>query len=535
MLHFFFGPAYFIQMFRRLLTFFRPVILVSPVVVAAGYKLFKQDPISLTEDVAYKLQPRSLSYLDNPNKHHISRIPKTVCIVGAGRTGCAAAKVLSQQGYQVDIYDKNSSFGGKWLTNKSIGNGHLPAKHYIFSDMKINGDEEALPSYEDLYKYLEEYVDRFNLKDLMHFNSPVVDITLNFNGSWNLVFANDSKKTCDYLILAGKSNEVDLPHKELLRFKGKYFHSSRMAEELDSIKDKDVVIIGEDSSAIDCVLAASKHGAKSVSHIRNRDVWILPLKETVLGLPIEYVYNSRFSLLFLHRYNTAKNTYFTTLGKPFKALYWLVIEKAIKNKLPECLQSKHSLKDAITSGEFMVEDEYIDKVRKGDITVIRNLVVSSHDRQLNLTDCYVEADVLIFATRKQANFVGYLAQEEGVWNYMNIIKPGAKNLAFLNSTNGPMNGVYTELCAVWLSEMLRGAVILPSMEFMENDTNLRSIFIPRQLQLKEFNFNYWNHIDEIDRLLDNMNIRTMRKPSVWNNLVEPLQPEDYKLVLTHRL
>lgn len=526
---------YLFCMFSRLYNLFRPVVLISPVVVGVSYKLLNPDPIQTPSEAPYKLQPKSLSISDNPNKHHITRIPKTICIVGAGRAGCVAAKVLAQQGYTVDVYEKNSSFGGKWLTQRNIGNGHLPAKHYSFSDYEMEIDQDSLPSFEDLYKYLEGYVDRFNLRNLLHFNSVVVDISPTANGLWKLRFANDTEKICDYLILAGKQENTNLPVEELKKFKGKYLHASRMSTELDSLENKHVVVVGEDKSAFDCALAAVKHNAKSVTHVRNQDLWVLPLKETLFGLPIEYVYNSRLAWLFLDRLNTQQNTYLSTLGKPFKALYWKIVESVLKDKLPEPLRSNQSLKEAVISGDFVVEDEYIQKVKNEEIISTRNFAVSAEDYQLNLINYSIDADVIIFANPQRADFVGYTAQEEGIWNYMHIIRPGAKNLAFLNAREGPLNGVNAELSAIWISEMLRGALALPSIEGMENENNLRNIYLPGHIPLKRFNFNYWSHFDEIDELLSSMNVRTFRKPTLWNNYTQPLQPQDYSLVSTHRI
>ena len=39
----------------------------------------------------------------------------TVCVIGAGSSGIAAAKALHQRGFDFDCYEKSDRVGGNWV------------------------------------------------------------------------------------------------------------------------------------------------------------------------------------------------------------------------------------------------------------------------------------------------------------------------------------------------------------------------------------------------------------------------------------
>lgn len=62
---------------------------------------------------------------------------KTVCIVGAGSTGIAVAKVLIEDGFNVTLFDREKELGGIWSRDGSYFGLHaqLVAGFMEFSDM----------------------------------------------------------------------------------------------------------------------------------------------------------------------------------------------------------------------------------------------------------------------------------------------------------------------------------------------------------------------------------------------------------------
>ena len=60
----------------------------------------------------------------------------TVCIIGAGVSGLVTAKVLQHDGFDVTIFEKESTIGGVWApscTYAGLGVQN-PQEHYAFTD-----------------------------------------------------------------------------------------------------------------------------------------------------------------------------------------------------------------------------------------------------------------------------------------------------------------------------------------------------------------------------------------------------------------
>lgn len=51
-------------------------------------------------------------FSSHPNKHQLSKIPETIGILGAGVSGLLTCKTLLEQGYSVEVLEKNSDIGG---------------------------------------------------------------------------------------------------------------------------------------------------------------------------------------------------------------------------------------------------------------------------------------------------------------------------------------------------------------------------------------------------------------------------------------
>ena len=62
---------------------------------------------------------------------------QTVAIVGAGPAGLVAAKVLLTDGFDVTVFDKNTTLGGIWSFEGSYHNLHAqqPGGTIEFSDL----------------------------------------------------------------------------------------------------------------------------------------------------------------------------------------------------------------------------------------------------------------------------------------------------------------------------------------------------------------------------------------------------------------
>lgn len=92
------------------------------------------------------------------------------------------------------------------------------------------------------------------------------------------------------------------------------------------------------------------------------------------------------------------------------------------------------------------------------------------------------------------------------------------------------------LQAAWLCDVLRGAVILPDTSSMIAEIEQIKSVLQGKYGKNACNFAYViNEMRYYDALLRDMQIQTRRKATLWEDMVGLPDPQDYKLVLTHRV
>src|ERR1700712_1376799 len=98
-----------------------------------------------------------------------------IAVVGAGVAGLCTAKVLHQAGHEVVVHDRTPDVGGVWSAERRYpGLCTQSAKDtYAFSDHPMPADYPEWPDGEQVQRYLESYVERFDLGRLLHLGTEV--------------------------------------------------------------------------------------------------------------------------------------------------------------------------------------------------------------------------------------------------------------------------------------------------------------------------------------------------------------------------
>lgn len=110
------------------------------------------------------------------NKQTLMAIFSKIGIVGAGISGIAAAKQLSE--YNPVVFEASDSLGGVWK-HCSYRSTKLqtPRCDYEFSDFPwTQRDNSSFPSNKEILDYLYSYATNFDLLKFVKFNSKVVEI-----------------------------------------------------------------------------------------------------------------------------------------------------------------------------------------------------------------------------------------------------------------------------------------------------------------------------------------------------------------------
>ena len=176
------------------------------------------------------------------------------------------------------------------------------------------------------------------------------------------------------------------------------------------------------------------------------------------------------------------------------------------------------------------QDVY-ESIKKGQIRLVKGELERYTEKGMRISGQEEEADVIIFATGFQRSLLG-IGDD---WRYRNVISPGLKNCAVIGIVNTYCNTLQTNLQAVWLAEVLRGKIKLPSLSEMKKDIEDRKAYSLSVIPYPSWASFSWLPYPINDQLLEDMGLPTNRKKNRFAYWTEPIKPEDYRLVVTHRV
>ncbi len=188
---------------------------------------------------------------------------KKYAIIGAGPSGLSAAKVFTELGISFQGYEASESVGGLW-NFKNPKSPLYPNVHLIssrkrteFKHFPMNSIQEDYPHHAKVFDYLISYAKHFDLMKSFRFNTPVQQLDRLENGRWKLQLVNGETEIYHGIVIA--TGIYSSPHSPKFdgNFSGKIIHSSQI-KELESFRDKRVLIIGAGNSGCDIACDLSR-------------------------------------------------------------------------------------------------------------------------------------------------------------------------------------------------------------------------------------------------------------------------------------
>ncbi|EAL62478.1 hypothetical protein DDB_G0289931 [Dictyostelium discoideum AX4] len=403
---------------------------------------------------------------------------KTVAIIGFGPAGICSTKSSIENGLIPTVFEMSSELGGVW--NPSIGkcwdNLTTNVSRYVmcFSDFDYHNDDyDIFPNYKTVYQYLINYVNHFQLKKYVEFNSKVIKVERIDSDSNTIVTttseekeekdkiikitwinSNDNKtysKIFDYLIVAtglfSKPQNSTMYENELKQFTGKIIHSQDYKNN-EIYKEKNVLVLGSSTSACEISAEISMVTKKCIivghenSYIYSK---LLPNENGSKLVPLD-------SLLFQrsksYEQQSLPKDEFSKLKKQMNLKYCPNQSKEI-NPTSKIIVNTPTDK---TLG-FVASSSYIEQVENGFISVHCGnefTIKSSSKKSIKISNCLGEThtedniDFVILCNGYQPdlsffdetilNSIDYLPSDSKrpLCLYKNIFAPNSKNIAFIS-------------------------------------------------------------------------------------------------------
>ncbi|MFV5382194.1 flavin-containing monooxygenase [Acinetobacter towneri] len=205
-----------------------------------------------------------------------------VAIIGAGFGGLAMAiRLLQRNIHNFVILEKSNEVGGTWRENQYPGAACDVQSHlYSLSFAPKTDWSKRYAEAPEIFQYIQDVVQQFNLREYCQFNSEVVHTEYHEKDCvWHVALKDGRQLSCQYLVFAsGPLHVPQIPHiKGIEKFQGKVFHSSQWDHQYN-LNSKVVASIGTGGSAIQYIPEITPQ-VKQLYVMQRTAAWVIPRDE----------------------------------------------------------------------------------------------------------------------------------------------------------------------------------------------------------------------------------------------------------------
>ena len=134
----------------------------------------------------------------------------SVCVIGAGSSGIAAAKALHERGIPFDCFEKSDRVGGNWVFGNKNGMSSAYRSLHIntsrermeYADFPMPKSYPDFPHHTQIAAYFDAYVDRFGFRDRIRFETGVEHAAREADGTWTIALDTGETRRYDALVVA---------------------------------------------------------------------------------------------------------------------------------------------------------------------------------------------------------------------------------------------------------------------------------------------------------------------------------------------
>lgn len=475
---------------------------------------------------------------------------KSVCVIGAGIAGLAAAKAFTARGHKVSVLERSGDLGGVWEPARSYPGVQTqsPKELYRFTDKPMPADYPEWPKGPQVYAYLADYARDYQLLPLMRFETTVVSMNRRDDGQpgWTLEIRNaagtTTRETFDFVaVCTGQFNErKELHHAGEDDFKAAGGIIRHSAEHTDSsiVKGRKVVVLGGSKSATDIAVQSVNAGASEVTFVYREPVWRIPYFiggvinfKRILYIRAQEEMFRGWGLSALSRLNHA-------IAKPFVWANWRGLEALLKAqlKLKKCdMVPAGRIEDGINCSVPIATPGFFPMVADGRIKAIRGTFDHYDGKTIVMSGGQrVEADIVVQAIGFKLGvpflpqpYRDRLIQSDGQYRlYRVIANPDLPDMGFVGFNSSFCSVLTAEMAANWLVRYADG-MLAKQPTAAEMHRNMDEMLHFKRVERPAAGI-YGGlcvapyHFKHFDELLDDMGARDRRRRA----LVEKFTPPD---------
>lgn len=477
-----------------------------------------------------------------------------VAVIGAGISGVAAARVLAASGHAVVVFEAHAEVGGVWARTYPGTRLQNVAENYRLADFPWPQPPDLHPTSEQITRYMVAAIRHFKLD--VRCSHRVVAM-VEGDAGWALTLATpdgEASERFDHVVVASGHYSEQLPKLELpgqATFAGAVL-TERELPGLEVLGGKRVVVVGFGKSAVDMAAYAAVRGSR-VHHVFREPRWMFP--RHMFGV-------HSVALLFVRAFsgmipawvqpNTAQQVLHTRL-RPLVAGFWGLMtaltrlqcglhglwrDPAVRRRM-QALLPETSVPFQMRSAQAQAPDAYYPMVVEGRIEPVRGELAEFFADGVRLVDgTEIACDLVIASLGSPPPRFPFLPERcrallegepDGVQLYRHVVHPRIPRLAFAGFNHGFLHVPGVEVSMLWLAALLRGDLVLPSVDEMEACVaEVRAwkrehmLFEPSRACGVNTRFHQY-----LDVLLADLGLRPHRKATALAELVSPYSVGDY--------
>ncbi len=382
------------------------------------------------------------------------------CVIGAGSSGIAAVKALSDRGIPFDCFECSDEVGGNWVFGNRNGMSaayrdlfiNVSRERMAYADYPMPTSYPDFPHHTHIKEYFNAYVDRFGLRERIEFETLVRHATQREDGVWEVQTERDggARETREYdaLLVANGHHwdprwpEPPFPGQD--EFAGEQLHAHSYVDN-SIFAGRDVVIVGMGNSAMDIAVESSYVAANTYLSAR-KGAWIIP--KYVFGRPVDQLPNNP-RVPFAVRQRLIHQTIKTITGPPERY------------GLPK---PDHKFGEAHPT----VSGRILDRIAHGTIAPKPNVASLGKETVRFVDGSEARADVVVYCTGYKISFPFFdpdflAAPDNHIELFRRVFHPDIGGLFFIGLLQ-PLGAIMplAEAQSAWVGDYLRGGYALPA-------------------------------------------------------------------------